>query len=100
MGLPQLRRISAERSCARRTSPSESSRLWRLSIPLEGCDRAMKIDKTSQIKALPRRKTLTFGEFVEGVYRHFDDRRAKEIVQLAINLNVVKFHGKKRYLIS
>jgi hypothetical protein len=43
---------------------------------------------------------MTFGEFVAGVYRAFGHRRAKAIVQLAIELDVVKFNGKKRYLIS
>jgi hypothetical protein len=59
----------------------------------------MKIDRNSQSKAVSPGKTLTFGEFVAGVYRTFGNRRAKAIVQLAIELDVLKFNGKKRYVI-
>jgi hypothetical protein len=60
----------------------------------------MNMDRIPPINALPRRKTLTFGEFVAGVYGNYGNRKAKKIVQLAINLNVIKFHDKKRYVIS
>ncbi len=60
----------------------------------------MRINQPSQMKTLTKRKTMTFGELVEGVYRTFGHRRAKAIVLLALELDVIKFHGKKRYLIS
>lgn len=60
----------------------------------------MKIDRISQSKTASRRNTMTFGEFVADVYRAFGHRRAKAIVQLAVELNVIKFNGKKRYEIS
>ena len=55
--------------------------------------------RSRHINAHPRKKPLTFGDFVAGVYRTFGNRRAKAIVQLAIELDVLKFNGKKRYVI-
>jgi hypothetical protein len=60
----------------------------------------MRINQLSQRKTLTNGKTITFGEFVAGVYRTFGHRRAKAIVQLALELDMIKFHGKKRHLIS
>jgi hypothetical protein len=60
----------------------------------------MRINQLSQRKTLTKGKTITFGEFVAGVYRTFGQRRAKAIVQLAIELGVIKFNGNKRYEIS
>jgi hypothetical protein len=54
----------------------------------------MKVDKISQMKAQPKRKPMTFGEFVAGVYQTWGERRAKGIIQLAIEAHLIKFHGE------
>jgi hypothetical protein len=60
----------------------------------------MKIDTISQMKAHPRRKPLTFGDFVAGVYDTWGKRKAKGIIDLAIKVHVIEFRGKERYVIS
>jgi hypothetical protein len=45
------------------------------------------------------KKPLTFGDFVAEVYRAFGERRAKGIVQLAVNARLVEFRGPKRLVI-
>jgi hypothetical protein len=62
-------------------------------------ERARK-SANSRMRAYPSVKTLTFGEFVAGVYRTWGERRAKGIIQLAIKLQVVKFVGADLSVIS
>jgi hypothetical protein len=52
------------------------------------------------MKVHPRRKPLTFGDFVAGVYHTWGKRRAKGIVRLAIEVHVIEFRGKERYVVS
>jgi len=56
--------------------------------------------RTHQAKAHPRKRPLTFGDFVAGVYHTWGKRRAKGIVQLAVNAHFIEFRGTERFLIS
>jgi len=71
----------------------------------------MKLNTTSQseqqlnatisnLEAHPRKKSLTFGDFVAGVYHTWGKRRAKGIIDLAINVHVIEFRGAERFVIS
>ncbi|MGA2174284.1 MAG: hypothetical protein ABSH38_04785 [Verrucomicrobiota bacterium] len=51
------------------------------------------------MKARPGRKPLTFGDFVAGVYDTWGKRRAKGIIQLAVAVHLIEFHGPKRIVI-
>jgi len=57
-------------------------------------------DQISQMKANPRKRPLTFGDFVAGVYHTWGKRRAKGIVQLALKAHVIEFRGTERFVIS
>jgi hypothetical protein len=59
-------------------------------------NRIMKIEPISQIKARPKGKPLTFGDFVAGVYHTWGRRRAKGIVQLAVAAHLIEFRGTDR----
>ncbi len=59
----------------------------------------MKVEPISQIKARSRRKPLTFGDFVAGVYQTWGKRKAKEIVHLAVALHLIEFRGPERIVI-
>jgi hypothetical protein len=52
------------------------------------------------ITAQVRKKPLTFGDFVAGVYHIWGEREAIGIVRLAIEAHVVEFRGKERFMIS
>jgi len=45
-------------------------------------------------------KPLTFGDFVAGAYRTWGERKAKGIVRLAVEVNLIKFRGSERFVIS
>ena len=60
----------------------------------------MKIDRISHMKAHQGKRTLTFGDFVTGVYNTWGQRRAKGIIQLAIKMHVVEFHGTERFVVA
>jgi len=51
-------------------------------------------------KARARRKPLTFGDFVAGVYHAWGERQAIGIVRLAIEVHVIEFRGTERFIIS
>ncbi len=53
-----------------------------------------------QGKPHTRRKALTFGDFVAGVYHLWGERKAISIVRLALDKHVVEFRGTERYIIS
>jgi len=57
-------------------------------------------DQFSQKKANPRKRPLTFGDFVAGVYQTWGKRRAKGIVQLALQTHLIEFRGTQRFVIS
>jgi|HubBroStandDraft_1064217.scaffolds.fasta_scaffold241208_2 hypothetical protein len=52
------------------------------------------------MKTQPRKKPLTFGEFVAGAYRAWGERCAKGYIQLAIKAHVIEFRGQKRFVFS
>lgn len=60
----------------------------------------MKIEPIPQTEAHSKKKRLTFGDFVAGVYRTWGKRRGKGIVQLAVALRLVEFRGAERVVIS
>jgi hypothetical protein len=57
-------------------------------------------DQFSQMKATPRKRPLTFGDFVAGVYHTWGRRRARGIVQLALKAHVIEFRGAERFVFS
>jgi hypothetical protein len=52
------------------------------------------------MKANPRKKAPTFGEFIMAVYDAWGKRRAKGIVALAIKARLIEFRGQQRLMIS
>jgi hypothetical protein len=56
--------------------------------------------EAQEMKARPKKRPLTFGDFVAGVYRTWGKRKAKGIVQLAIKAHVIEFRGTERFVIS
>jgi hypothetical protein len=46
------------------------------------------------------KKTLTFGEFVAGVYDTCGKQKARAKVQLAVNAHLVQFLGHRRFVVS
>jgi hypothetical protein len=59
----------------------------------------MKVEPITQMKARPRTKPLTFGDFVAGAYQTWGKRRAKGIVHLAVAVHLIEFHGPERIVI-
>jgi G3E family GTPase len=56
--------------------------------------------RTQHIKARLKKKPLTFGDFVAGVYHTWGQRRAKGIIDLAIKVHVIEFRGTERFVIT
>jgi hypothetical protein len=52
------------------------------------------------VKTHPKKKPLTFGDFVAGVYHVWGKRRAKGIIKLAIKMHVIEFRGTERFVIA
>jgi hypothetical protein len=52
------------------------------------------------MKAKLKRKSLTFGDFITRVYKVSGKRKAKGIVQHAVNASVLRFLGTQRFVIS
>ena len=52
------------------------------------------------MKAHPKSKPLTFGDFVADVYHVWGERKAKAIVKLAVNMRLVEFRGPNWFVIS
>jgi hypothetical protein len=48
----------------------------------------------------PKKKPLTFGEFVAGGYRVWGKRKAAGIIRLAIKSHLLEFRGQQGYKIS
>jgi hypothetical protein len=57
------------------------------------------VDKISKTNAHSKKKPLTFGDFVEGVYETWGQRKAKGIVHLAVKVHLVEFCGPERIVI-
>jgi hypothetical protein len=52
------------------------------------------------MKGIPKRKALTWGEFVVSVYDACGKRRTQGIIRLAINAHVVAFRGRPHFVVS
>jgi len=52
------------------------------------------------MKEHSKKKTLTFGDFVAGVYDVWGAHKAIGIVKLAIKVHVIEFRGTERFVIS
>jgi hypothetical protein len=52
------------------------------------------------MKTNQRKRALTFGDLIAAVYTACGNRRAKQVVRLAVNAHVVAFRGDRRYVIS
>jgi hypothetical protein len=61
-------------------------------------NRMMKAEQITQMKARCKRTPLTFGDFVTGVYQIWGNRKAKGIVQLAVEVHLIKFRGTERFV--
>jgi hypothetical protein len=48
----------------------------------------------------PKKKPLTFGEFVSCGYRAWGDRRANGLIRLALKLHLVEFRGRERFVFA
>jgi hypothetical protein len=66
----------------------------------QGPKGAVQEMKSRPIKVQPRKRPLTFGDFVAGVYRTWGKRRAKGIIDLAIKVHVIEFRGPERFVVS
>ncbi len=54
----------------------------------------------ASMKMSTPKKTLTFGEFITGVYDGCGKRKASGIVWMAVNTHFVKFQKHQRYIVS
>ena len=52
------------------------------------------------MKTNHKRKTLTFGEFIAGIYDACGRQKAKGIVRLAVKAHWVEFRGSDLFMIS
>ena len=52
------------------------------------------------MKTHEKKKALTFGGFIAAAYRACGKRRARGIVQLAVNAHPIEFRGPQRFMIS
>jgi hypothetical protein len=52
------------------------------------------------MRAYPKKKPLTFGDFVAGSCRAWGERRAVGIIRLAIKARWIEFGGERRLVIS
>jgi hypothetical protein len=52
------------------------------------------------MKAHPKMRPLTFGDFVAGVYHAWGKRKAAGIVKLAIKMHLIEFRGTERFEVA
>jgi len=52
------------------------------------------------MKTYGKKKALTFGEFIAATYRAWGPHRARGLVRLAVNANLVVFQGSQRFVIQ
>jgi hypothetical protein len=52
------------------------------------------------MKAPPKKKRLTFGDFIAGSYRAWGERQAKGMIRLAVSARWIEFRGPHRVVIS
>lgn len=46
-----------------------------------------------------KKKPLTFGEFIAGIYGACGGQKAEGIVRLAVNARLIEFRGRDRFVI-
>jgi hypothetical protein len=51
------------------------------------------------VKTVHKKKTLTFGEFIAGIYETCGGQKAEGIVRLAVTAQWVEFSGQHRFMI-
>jgi hypothetical protein len=52
------------------------------------------------LKTNVRNRRLVFGDFIVAAYEAWGRRRAKGLVRLAVNAQLVEFHGRHRFVIT
>ncbi|MBE7499267.1 MAG: hypothetical protein HS113_02950 [Verrucomicrobiales bacterium] len=52
------------------------------------------------MKKTQKRKRLTFGEYIAGVYEAVGGRKAKRVIRLAVNTRQVGFLGSLHYVVA
>jgi hypothetical protein len=52
------------------------------------------------VQTKSKESASTFGDFVAAAYRAWGSRRAKGLVQLALNSHLLVFRGRQRFVIS
>jgi len=52
------------------------------------------------VKINHKKKVLTFGEFVAGIYDACGRKKGSGIVRLAVKARWIEFHGHDRFMIS
>jgi hypothetical protein len=52
------------------------------------------------VQTRSKESASTFGDFVAAAYRAWGSRRAKGLVQLAVNSHLVVFRGRQHFVIS
>jgi hypothetical protein len=52
------------------------------------------------VKINHKKKALTFGEFISGIYDACGKQKAKGIVRLAVKTHWIEFRGPDRFMIS
>jgi hypothetical protein len=52
------------------------------------------------VKINHKKKALTFGEFIAGIYDACGKQKARGVVRLAVKVHWVEFRGHDRFMIS
>jgi hypothetical protein len=52
-----------------------------------------------KIRTNGKKRAVTFGDFIAAAYQAWGRRRAKELVQVAVNAQLVEFQGRQPFLI-
>ena len=60
----------------------------------------MKLKQSPKVIPQSNKKPLTFGDFVNGVYKTWGQQKAAGIIQLALKMNLVEFRGAHKFVIS
>lgn len=55
---------------------------------------------SNDMKKTQKRKRLTFGEYIAGVYEAVGGRKAKRVIRLAVNTRQVGFLGSLHYVVA
>ena len=60
----------------------------------------MNVKQSAKVKPQAKKRPLTFGDFMTGVYKTWGKEKASGIIQLALKLDVVEFQGGHRLEIA